>query len=86
MLVYVTFDDFSCRNLSRRRPGRPSGQKVRSSRPLEAKVALRGAPEVPKRMAEDSLRQALGSPRNAVGSIFGIKKVPRSDVDDFGGF
>ena len=75
--------DFRCRNLSRRRPGRPSGQKVRSSRPLEAKVALRGAPEVPKRMSEDSLRQPLGSPRDAFGSILGIKMVPKSELDDF---
>ena len=58
-------------------------QKVRSSRPLEAKVALSGAPEVPKRMSEDSLRQPLGSPRDAFGSIFGIKMVPKSELDDF---
>ncbi len=77
------FDGFRCRDLSRRRPGRPSGQKMRSSRPLEAKVALREATEVPKRMSEDSLWQPLGSPRDAFGSILEDKMVTKSDVGDF---
>ena len=81
--MYAIFVDFRCRNLTRRRPGRTSGQKVRSSRPLEAKVALSGAPDVPNRMSEDSLRQPLGSPRDAFGSILVVKMVPKSELDDF---
>jgi len=68
---------------SGRRPRRPPGQKMRSRRPLEAKVAPRGAPEVPNRRSEDSLGQPLGSPRDAFGSILGVKMVSKSDVDDF---
>ena len=56
---------------------------MRSKRPLEAKVAPRGAPEVPKRRSEDSLGQPSGSPGDAFGSILEGKMVARSDVDDF---
>ena len=41
---------------------------------------------MPKRMSEDSLRQPLGSPRDAFGSILGVKMVPKSELDDFEDF
>ena len=53
---------------------------------LEAQVAPRWAPEVPKRRSRDSSRRPSGSPRDLFGSILGAKIGPASDVGDLWNF